>query len=199
MASVVEVVNASMTLLGEDHITSLEDDVKAAREAKAIYEIQRDALLGEYNWSFAKTRAQLPALATAPPFQYQLKYQMPSDCLRLIMVGDYYAGLDLTDYRSSPTEIFTIEEREILTDMSAPLNIIYIKRATDPSKWNSVFTAAMAARMAAKLAESLTQSKSKREAAEAEETKQIKRAIRSNAIELPPQKLADDEWLMSRL
>lgn len=186
-------------MLGEDRIISLDDDVKGARDAKAIFAIQRDAILGAYNWSFAKTRASLTALATPPAFQYALQFQMPSDCLRLIMVGDHYAGIDLTDYRGSPTEDYTIEGRKILTHLSAPLNIKYVTRVTDTSQFNSVFTAAFAARLASKLAEPLTNSRGKREDAEREEKRQILEAIRSNAIELPPQKLADDEWLTSRL
>ncbi len=199
MASEVEIVNAALTLLGEGRITSLGDDVKAAREATAVFEIRRDALLAGYTWSFAKTRTQLSALVDVPLFGFALKYQLPSDCLRIVMVGDHYVGLDLTDYRGTPTEEFMIEGREILTDLSAPLNFRYIKRVTDTSQFSSNFVAALAADLAAVLAEPLTQSDSKRERAEATLRREISLAVRANAIELPPSKLADDEWLMARL
>ena len=199
MSSEVEIVNAALTLLGEGRIASLADDVKAAREATAVFSIRRDALLAGYTWSFAKTRAQLSALVDAPPFGFTLKYQLPSDCLRIVMVGDYYTGLDLTDYRGSPTEEFMVEGREILTDLGAPLNLRYIKRVTDTSQFSSNFTAAFAADLAEVLAEPLTQSESKRERASAVLRREISMAVRANAIELPPSKLADDEWLIARL
>lgn len=199
MASDVEIVNIGLTLLGENRIASLDDDVKPAREAKAIFEFTRDALLGEYNWNFAKARTQLSALVDVPPFGFSLKYEFPADCLRLIMVGDYYAGIDLSDYRGRPTELFTIEGRNILTDMSAPLNLQYIKRVTDPTKFDPPFVKSFGCQLAVDLAEALTQSDTKRDRAEKALAKQISLAMRANAIQLPPQKLADDEWLLSRL
>lgn len=199
MASDVEIVNVALTLLGESRIASLDDDTKPARESKAIFAVNRDALMAGYNWSFAKTREQLSALATAPAFQYALKYQLPSSCIRITQVGDHYVGLDLTDYRGSATELFTIEGREILTDIGAPLNLKFIKRVTDTAQFSANFAKAFAAYMAVDLAEPLTQSDTKRGRALEALKREISLAIRANAIELPPQKLADDEWLIARL
>lgn len=199
MASQTEIVNVCMTLLGEDRVTSIDDNVKQARAAKAMWGISRDALLSAYNWSFAKARAQLSALAGAPSFQFSLKYQMPSDCLRLTFIGDYYVGADLTNYRGSPTEEYAIEGREILTNIAAPLNIKYVKRVTDTALFQANFAKAFGAQLAIDLCEELTQSDSKKAAASAYLRDQIKLAVRANAIELPPQKQPDDEWLLSRL
>ena len=199
MATVIEIANTALTLLGESRIMSLDDNVKAAREVKAIFDITRDSLLAGYNWSFAKTRAQLPALAATPAFEYGYAYQIPSDCLRLTFIGDYYVGADMTDYRGAPTELYTIEGRGILTDMSAPLNVKYIKRVTDSTQFGASYSMSLSAKLAALLAEPLTQSDSKRARAEEEFNKQVRLAIRANAIELPPQKMADDEWILSRV
>ena len=108
MASTVDIVNIALTLLGESRITSIDDDVKAAREAKALFDHARDALIGGYNWSFAKARAQLSADATAPVFEYANAFTLPVDCLRIHMAGEFYVGLDLTDYRGAPVEEFVI-------------------------------------------------------------------------------------------
>jgi hypothetical protein len=107
--------------------------------------------------------------------------------------------VDLTDYRGGPTEEFTIEGRKILTDLPAPLNIKYVRRVTDTGLFHPCFTMAFAAKLASLLAEPITQSDTKRVRADAQFNKEIALAVRSNAIELPPQKLADDEWLMARL
>jgi hypothetical protein len=199
MASKIEIINMAMTLLGEARILSIDDDVKPAREAKAIYDITRDAVLAADNWSFAITRSQLSALSTAPAFEYGVQYQMPSEALRMVFIGDRYVGADLTDYRSAPVEEFTIEGRVILTDLAAPLNVRFVQRVEDTTQFNSTFTYAFAAKLASVLAEPLTQSSSKRRDAEDEYQKARSMAVRANAIELPPQKLADDEWVLSRL
>lgn len=199
MATIVDIVNVGLTLLGESRIASLLDNSKPAREANAIYEQVRDSLLAGYTWSFAKARAQLPASATPPLFEYANAFQLPAGCLRITMVGDFYVGVDLTDYRGSPTQEFTIEGREILTNLGAPLNLKYINRVEDSTQFSPNFCSAFSAKLAEKLAESLTQSDSKRGRAEAAFNNEIRLAIRANAIELPPQKFADDEWIMSRL
>lgn len=199
MASEVDIVNAGLTLLGESRITSLDDRTKPAREAKALYSIARDALLAAYNWNFAKARIALPALVGAPPFQFANKFQLPSDCLRLIMLNDYYVGIDLTDYRGAPTQEFELEGREILTSWSAPLNIKYVKRVTDTQQFDPCFIKALGCQLAMDLCEALTQSDTKYQKAERQFGREVSNAVRVNAIALPPQKLPDDEWIMSRL
>jgi len=199
MASEVEIVNIAMTLLGETRIISLDDDTKPAREAKAIFAADRDALLAGYNWSFAMARQQLSVLATPPVFRYLNQYLLPADCLRVVQVGTFFHGVDLTDYRGCSTEEFQIEGRNILTDLGAPLDFRYVKRVIDATLFSANFVKAFGAQLAADLAEPLTQSDTKRARALDQFQTEINLAIRANAIELPPKKLADDEWIMSRL
>lgn len=199
MASEVEIVNGALTLLGEGRVISIDDPLKQARSAKAMLALSRDALLGGYNWSFAKVRTQLSALISTPSFGFGLEYQIPSDCLRLVYVSDKYVGADLTDYRGSPTEEYTIEGRKILTDISAPLPVIYIKRVIDTTQFHPNFSKLLSAQLAMDLCEDLTQSETKSQKIERAFVRELRLAIRANAIELPPTKLADDEWLLSRL
>lgn len=199
MASEVEIVNAALTLLGEARIVSMDDDVKPAREAKAMLSITRRALLGGYNWSFAIKRQQLPALAEVPTFGYSYKYNMPTGCLRLVQIGDHFVGVDMVDYRGASSEEYAIEGREILTDLGAPLNVRWIGDVTNTGLFIPNFTKAYAAQLAVDLCEPLTQSDTKRVRAEGAFKHEISLAIRANAIELPPKQLADDSWLLSRL
>lgn len=200
MSSDVEVANVALTLLGSARIASFDDNIKAAREISAIYETVRDATLAGQNWNFAKARAELPALVDPPVGnQFSAQYQLPTDCLRVVMVGDRYVGADLTDYRGSPTEEYAIEGRKILTDWSAPLLVKYISRVTDPNLFDPLFKKAFGCKLAEDLCEALSQSDTKRQRAMDTYRQTVAEAIRVNAIALPPQKLADDEWLMSRL
>jgi hypothetical protein len=189
----------ALTLLGESRILSLADNSKPAREAAAMYDIARDSLLGGYNWSFAKTRAQLPASTDIPAFEFDYIFPLPSDCLRLTFIGDYYVGADMSDYRGAPSDIYTIEGRNILTSLDAPLNVKYIRRVTDTTLFAPNFVSTFASRLAVMLAEPLTQSDSKRMRAEDAYKKELSIAIRANAIELPPQSIADSEWILARL
>ncbi len=200
MASQSSVVNFALTILGESNrIVTIDDDTKPAREAKALWDIARDAAQAAHNWNFAMARVQLNALTDVPPFGYGYKYAIPNTALRLVQIGDIWPGVDLTDYRGSNTSEFTLEEGCILTDMGAPLNLRYIKRVEDVGKFDALFNMTLSCKLAELLAEPLTQSSTKRNDARIQFERSLSDAIRANAIQLPPQKLADDEWLMCRL
>lgn len=199
MSSEVQIVNFGLVILGEDRITSLTDDLKPARSASAVYEMSRDSLLAAYDWTFAKARAELPALVAVPLFQFGAQYQIPADCLRLTYVSDRYVGADLTDYRSAPTEEYVIEGRKILTNFGSPLPVRYVSRVTDTSLFHPNFAKLLSCQIAVDLCEDLTQSDSKWQRADAAFKKELRMAVRANAIESPPTKIADDEWVLSRL
>jgi hypothetical protein len=49
----------------------------------------RKAELRKRHWSFAIKRAALPALADAPTWGFGYAYQLPTDYLRLMQVGEF--------------------------------------------------------------------------------------------------------------
>lgn len=199
MPTQLGITNLALVLLGSDRIVTINDDVKAAREALAIFDQTRDALLGAFNWSFAKTRVQLAATGVAPVFGYANAFNLPADCLRVLNVNDTYAGLDLTDYVGVPNPEFTIEGRQILAVYSSPINLRYVKQVTDPTVFYTHFANALSAQLAFNLCETLTQSSTKKADALAARNRELSLAIRANAIELPPETQADSSWVMSRL
>ena len=200
MASNVQIANSALTKIGSSRITSLTDNVKAAREINAIFELRRDYLLRTHNWSFAMTRANLPALDETPAWGYTTLYQLPTDCLRVVQVNDTWVVPGLADYTSGPdSEPYKITGRRIETDIGAPLKLRYIKRVTDPAQFDAAFVEVFASDLADQVCEALTQSNTKREATRAVLRQSLLEAIRSNAIELPPEAIPDDSWVLSRL
>ena len=200
MASNVEIANSALTKLGASRITALTDNVKAAREINAIFELRRDYLLRTHNWSFAMTRASLPALDETPAWGYTTLYQLPTDCLRVVQVNDTWVVPGLADYTSGPdSEPYKITGRRIETDIGAPLKLRYIKRVTDPAQFDAAFVEVFASDLADQVCEALTQSNTKREATRAVLRQSLLEAVRSNAIELPPEAIPDDSWILSRM
>ena len=174
--------------------------MKAAREINAIFELRRDYLLRTHNWSFAMTRASLPALDETPAWGYTTLYQLPTDCLRVVQVNDTWVVPGLADYTSGPdSEPYKITGRRIETDIGAPLKLRYIKRVTDPAQFDAAFVEVFASDLADQVCEALTQSNTKREATRAVLRQSLLEAVRSNAIELPPEAIPDDSWVLSRL
>lgn len=192
MANTIEICNRALTKIGSSRILSLSDDVKAARALSAIYDLTRQTELQAHPWIFAMTRAQLPALSTAPAFGWQRAYQLPSDCLRVVQLGEHWVL-----YQPDVT-LFELEGQTVLTDESSPLRIRYISDITNAGLFSPLFAEALACRLAAEVAEELTQSLSKREAAEQAYRQAITIARRANAIQLPPQPTTEGTWLLAQ-
>lgn len=199
MASNVDIANRALTKLGEQRIISLTDDNKAGREVNSMFTLVRDAELRAHNWRFAIKRAQLAAQATAPEFGFAYQYRPPADCLRILEVGEFYPGADLSDYVGADTSEYAYEGGLILTDLAAPLKLRYIARIEDPTLYDALFVEAFACKLAVELAEPLSQSSTKRELAQREYDRAIALAVKANSIELPPVKAADDTWVLARL
>jgi hypothetical protein len=196
--SEVSIANRALQLLGADSIISLADDTNRARAMAIAYEPVRDAELTRHRWRFTLARDQLPALSTAPLFEYPYQYQAPNDMLRLIEGGDLQSGPDLSDYRAGMSRLYSVEGDKILTHIPAPLSICYIARITDTSLFAADFSEALSARLADELCERLTQSDSKRQICMEAYKRAIREAKRSNAIQVATQSAADEEWIMGR-
>lgn len=180
-------------MLGVTRITALTDDAKQAREISAVWSLQRDAELAANPWAFATTRAELAALSTVPAYGYASAFQLPSDFLRMVEVGQYWAM-----YEPSEAEArFALEGSAVLTNEGSPLRIRYVRRVENAGDWSPLFANAFACRLAMVLAEPLTQSDQKRLRAEQAYGRAIREARRSDAFVKPPQRTVDDSWTIA--
>lgn len=201
MASEVDICNSALTKLGATSITALTDADPKATTMNLLYPLVRDAELRRRRWKFSLRRASLPALSEDPAFGFAYQYQLPTnpDCLRVIQVSEYHVGLDLSDYRGAPTEMYSIEGQKILTNFPAPLKIRYIARITDATTYDAAFVESLASRLAYEACERITQSESKKESLLRGYRLSIKEATLANALESAPAHLADDTWVTARL
>jgi hypothetical protein len=195
----VSIANSALSKIGAGSIIALTDDTPAGYAVNARYAAIRDAELTRHVWRFSVKRAALSALSSTPSFGYAYEYQLPTDCLRLIVAGQSSPGLDVSEFRSAADNLdYTIEGRKILTDYPAPLYIRYVYRATDPTQFDNAFAEAFASRLAYELSTALSDSTSRKEAAWADYQAALRDAVRANALQQPAQYLADDSWLASR-
>lgn len=199
MASVIQVANRALTKLGAGRIISLDDNNKQARAILSCFDDLRDAELRANRWSFALVRTALPALTTSPAYEFQYEYQLPADFLRLDMINGQYPSTVMDNYIGAETADYAIEGGKILTDIAAPLKIRYCRRVEDANLWDVLFREALACRIAAEICEDLTQSDGKRNLAWQEYKQALSEAVRTNAIERPPQMPPDDQFIISRL
>lgn len=193
MTSQVDIGNLACIDLGAARVVSFDDGSKNAVLLSLLYEPTRRALLSDHPWTFATARANLPNSLTAPAFGWSLQYPVPADFLKLVQLGD-----DFVFYVNPCGEpLFTVEGRSILTDQGSPLPVRYIQDVTDTGRFSALFTLALAKSVAIAMNESLTQNLQKKQALQGELNDLIKRAKRSNDIQLPSRRNPPSEWEMA--
>jgi hypothetical protein len=151
-------------------------------------------------WRFCVARANLAADAdVTPENDFLHSFPLPADCLRVLQVGAYYPSVSLSGFNGGPIQDYQIEGRYIVTRSDDALPIRYLRRVTDAGSFDATFIDAFAADLAVNTAEALTQSGSKRELAMVEFRHAIRDAVVANALEMPPEELQDDTWVVARL
>ena len=195
----VSIANSALSKIGGGSIIALTDDTPAGIAINARYANVRDAELRRHVWRFSVKRAALAALGTTPTFGYDYEYQLPSDCLRVLVAGETAPGLNMAEFRDGSDDLdYTIEGRKILTNISAPLYLRYVYRVTDPTQFDPAFAEAFAARLGYEVCTALSDSTSRKEMAKQDYKDAIREAVRANALEQPATVLPDDSWLASR-
>jgi hypothetical protein len=189
MASEVSICNSALDKLGAARITDLTDNSRNARACSSAYERSRDALLRKHRWNFSIARAQLAADATDPEFGYDFQYTLPVDCLRVL--EPYHGFRRIGENR-------IIEGRKIITDETAPLDLRYVSKVTDPNVMDSLFLEVLAVEIAIDICEELTQSNTKKSELRDLKKELLAEARKANAVERDPDVPPEDEWITVR-
>lgn len=130
VTSEVQLCNNALLRLGTNTITSLTDGTTAANACNQAYSPTRDALLRMHLWNFAIKRTALAADVATPSFEFNYQYTLPVDFIRVHRIYN----------QTSP---FTIEGPKLISDQAAPLNLVYVSRITDVTKFDPIFTEAL--------------------------------------------------------
>lgn len=200
-ASLTDIANSALTRVGQARVSDIADPSNEhARVLNGELPIQRDKLLRQFRWRFAIKRVRIAEdLDNTPAFGFTHAYQMPTECLSVVDVGDLSPGLDMSDYRNTDGADFSIEGRFILTNLGGPLNVRYVAQITIAETFDPHFVDALSAALAYHTCERITQSSSKKQLLAGDLKQAIADAVRANAIERPPQPVPDDTWMIGRL
>lgn len=165
----VAIANLALGWLGQaTRITTFEDATKPAQIIKEQFAGLRDACLEDADWTFATGRLVIPKDPNAPLFDYDARYQLPGQVLRVITCSPGGAGGTLDAFAASmlpPDDGQGLEwakEGCFIVTVGTPTSIKVkaIVRAEDPNEWSPGFCQALAARIASDLAVPLTANRS---------------------------------------
>jgi len=151
--SPVAICNRALTLVGGNTIISFDDETIESKLCNIHYDQVRDAVTSVIEWSFATKRfGPLTPHVDAPAFGFNYRYTMPPDFLLLLEAStDPKGRREISRY--------VMEEGHLLADIGTGINIKYLARITDTTKFVQPYTEALVARMAAELAVPLTESR----------------------------------------
>ncbi len=169
-ASSVTICNQALVAIGVDTITSLADNtIKRVRLCNTIYPCERDLLLEKFNWTGNIKRVELTAHATAPNFEYDYYYDLPSDFVRPIEVY----GLTV-DWK---IEFGPSNKPALVTNADDDVFLIYSSTNEDVSDWIIHFNKALSLMIASQLAMPLRDSQTLADRMEARAKRAIEQAM----------------------
>jgi hypothetical protein len=191
--SETDLVNAALRKVSGSRITSMTDGTKNANAASDVYEITRDELLGIHNWNFAKKRAKLARLSTAPTFEYDYAYGLPADWIKTISVHDNDGGTGTVDHSEEE-----VDGQGVICASVENVYISYVYQLTDPNRMSASFRKALISALARELALPVANSNTVHDKYEREAERRLLKAQSVDAQGSTAQRRPPGSWVTSR-
>lgn len=194
MASIVEVANQALLMLGQSSIIAMDQDNEAARLCNGLFAYNRDETIRAYPWNCAMARASLARVATTIEWEYSTgtvyKYALPTNplCLRVLKMKEK----EINGYR------WKIENRFLVTEATTA-TILYLKQLTDVNDMDVLLRGAIAARLAAAICYALTGSSTQQDKMFGLYQLKLREAKSIDAQEGTPDEMFDDPFLNARV
>jgi hypothetical protein len=152
----------ALTWLGEEPITSLEDDLDRALIMSINYAPARDATLEAHDWSFAIERFIPPLNAVPPVYGASAAFDIPPNILRVIAVDDPKtanptSGVYTPIINSKEQLDWQFENRQVICNEEV-IHCRGIRRVEQEGLFSPNFVQAFAAKLAFLCALALTSS-----------------------------------------
>lgn len=189
--SEVQIYNLVFDHLEEEAAATIDDLRAPVKWLRRNFPIQRDAMLRRGQWSFARKRTTLNKDPTPPAFEWNNRYVVPADALRILPVT-YFSRTGYT-----PIQL-QIESGYVLTNLASPANFVYIRRVETTGDFDPMFTLALAARLALVMAHWMTGKQAFVESLTTLYKEQMTEALEIDQVEANFIVPYDDELLLAR-
>lgn len=183
MASVVEICNKALSLLGQNLITDFSENTPEALACRTHWPFVRNQVLRSHPWNCAIERKAIPRLLDAPVNEFTYKYQLPADCLRVLSID--------------PDQIFSIEGRTLLCDTDSII-LKYIKELSDSSQYDPELADALSYIMASELCYQMTSSTSQVDYLRTTGEEKLSNAKASDALEGRQKEVRQTAWIRAK-
>lgn len=192
--SKIEIINRALLKLGEPPISSLNEAVFST-SYEMIFDDVKKLLLSAYPWRFAVQTKKLVRLENM--FAGRFMYPLPADCLLLLKV---YIGTDadVADFRAVSAEDYEIADGCIVAFYKGALQIDYVAKLDDDTKFSPLFREALVCKIAAELSMRIKHSLEVKQIFDNEFFNLIRQAELNNEIMKSAEFLPDGSWIKIR-
>ena len=190
--SVIEICNNALGMIGESSIISLLDNSKTARVCNRRWPSVRDAVLRAHDWACCSTDVSLSASVSTPISpEWDYSYPLPADHIRTIRVSTTDAVV---------VDMWEVIGRDLLCNEAAPIIVRYVKRETDPQKYDPLLSEAFTALLAKTISPALEIVSANLIAQlDAMYEKALRDARGVNARDVQPRTLVESRWRQAKL
>jgi len=182
------ICNLALSKIGDQSITSLDDNTLESRFCKLFYPVVLGQVLMQNTWNFATQLASLSQNSAAPIFDWNFSYQLPADFARIVKFNSFTSTDAIANYEINGQTLLTDEESA---------EIAYISTSPDASTFTPAFVEVFALRLGAELAKPLAGSLDLKNQLLAEFKVAISESGRIDANSTRPRKI--EPWLNSPL
>jgi hypothetical protein len=185
-ATPVSICSNALLMLGDNPLSSFNDDSDRARIASNLWEPVRDFVLRSHPWNCAIKRVTLSPDVAAPEFDWAYQYTLPEDYLKALSIGEHQRE---GEYR--------IEGRKLLADDN-PLLLRYVFKNTNTGSYDTMLVWALTSCMRAVFAYPITQSGSMEELLTQTLRPVLRQAKAVDGHEDTPEQLGDNPIVAAR-
>lgn len=150
--SEVSICNQALSWLGQNPISSLDDQSKSAELCKINYPMLRDAVTEERLWTHATVRA-VSEVEDMDEWGQMFRHVQPIDWLQTMRVYRHVSQ------RNKITAKGWVKEGKYILSYEKKVYLYGVRRVVSPDEFTQLFVQALAARIAADLAIPLTENR----------------------------------------
>lgn len=153
----LDICNMALAILGQDYMSSLQEENQRAVLCNQFYDIVRQQLLRAHDWGWARAKDKLVLLREEEdgPEYNTMVYQKPSACLFVIRLFNEGPKRWIDD-KEFKLEYDKTLANEVIRSRMTDAYVEYVKDIEDTTLFDSQFIAAFSALLAHEIAMSLT-------------------------------------------
>lgn len=153
MASKIDIINRALRTVAEQPINALDEGSEPANIMSDIYDIELDAEIRDFPYTWAQRTAELAEISSETPPDYGYVYQLPADYIMIIEIIDLttsstiYSWDNVYSFTNVRFQEWEVREGKLYINSSS-VQIKYTVLEEDTTKWDATFTRAFAYRLA---------------------------------------------------